>query len=92
MSDESANGRRDVYAYHIPENLKRSTAAVEFWRGANERFPKKSAALLRKYRPDMTERVLPGMGHCQFLHEQPEQYARLLDARVREGRAAEQAE
>ena len=78
------NACRDVYAYHIPENLKRQTAAVEFWRGSNEPYPKKSAALLREQLPNMTERVFPGMGHCQFLHEQPEEYAELVDAFVRE--------
>lgn len=75
---------RDVYAYHIPENLKRQVAAVEFWRGSNEPYPKKSAVLLREQLPNMTERVFPGMGHCQFLHEQPEEYAGLVDAFVRE--------
>jgi pimeloyl-ACP methyl ester carboxylesterase len=78
------NACRDVYAYHIPENLKRQTAAVEFWRGSNEPYPKKNAALLREQLPNMTERVFPGMGHCQFLHEQPKKYAELVDAFARE--------
>ena len=44
---------------------------------------KKSAALLKKYLPTMTERVFPDMGHCQFLHEHPEEYAALLDRTMR---------
>ena len=31
----------------------------------------------------MTERVFPDMGHCQFLHEHPEEYAALLDQTMR---------
>lgn len=75
---------REIYAYHIPESLNRTDYAVEFWRGSNEYYPKKSAELLRAYLPDMTERVFPNMGHCQFLHEQPNSYAELVDAFMRE--------
>ena len=75
---------REIYAYHIPESLNRIDYAVEFWRGSNEYYPKKSAELLRAYLSDMTERVFPNMGHCQFLHEQPNSYAELVDAFMRE--------
>ena len=71
---------REIYAYHISEDLRRTTSTVEFWRGSEEPYPKKSAALLKGILPHMTERVFPNMGHCQFLHERPEEYAALLDA------------
>jgi len=70
---------RDVYSYRISNKLKNTSSAVAFWRGSREAYPKKSAALLKKYLPTMTERVFPDMGHCQFLHEHPEEYAALLD-------------
>ena len=73
------NACRDVYSYQIPEGLRNTSSVVEFWRGSNEFYPKKGAKLLRKYIPDLEERVFPGMGHCQFLHEHPEEYADLLD-------------
>ena len=38
-----------------------------------------ATALLKARVPAMTERVFPDMGHCQFLHEHPEEYAVLLD-------------
>ena len=31
----------------------------------------------------MTDRVFPNMGHCQFLHEHPQEYAALLDQTMR---------
>ena len=70
---------RDVYSYRISDSLRNASARVEFWRGSREAYPKKGAALIKKYLPAMTERVFPAMGHCQFLHEQPEEYAALLD-------------
>lgn len=74
------NACKDVYAYRIPEGLKNTNSEVVYWRGANEAYPKKTAVLLKKVLPKMTERVFPCMGHCQFLHEHPEEYAALLDA------------
>ncbi len=74
---------RETYAYHIFEDLKRTTSAVEFWRGSEEPYPKKSAALLKKLLPGMTERVFANMGHCQFLHERPKEYAMLLEEYMR---------
>ena len=38
-----------------------------------------ATTLLNARVPAMTERVFPDMGHCQFLHEHPEEYAVLLD-------------
>ena len=74
---------RDVYSYRISNKLKNTSSAVAFWRGSREAYPKKSAAQLKKYLPTMTERVFPDMGHCQFLHEHPEEYAALLDRTMR---------
>lgn len=71
---------REVYAYRISENLRSTSSQVEFWRGSREAYPKKGAALLRGFLPSMTERIFPHMGHCQFLHEYPGEYASLLDA------------
>lgn len=70
---------REVYAYRISESLRNTSSAVEFWRGSREAYPKKGAALLRERIPAMTEQVFPNMGHGQFLHEQPEEYATRLD-------------
>ena len=70
---------REVYAYRVSDNLSNTASAVEFWRGSREAHPKKGAALLKARIPAMTERAFPGMGHCQFLHEHPEEYAALLD-------------
>lgn len=79
------NACRDVYSYRIPEGLRNTSSAVEFWRDSNEFYPEKSAELLRKYLPDLKERVFPNMGHCQFLHEHPEEYAKLLDSVMKQG-------
>ncbi len=74
---------REVYAYHISEDLRRTSSAVEFWRGSEEPYPKRSAALLKEMLPDMTERIFPNMGHCQFLHEHPGEYVALLERYMR---------
>jgi len=73
------NACREVYAYRISESLRETSSSVEFWRGSREAYPKKGAALLRERVPAMTERVFPNMGHCQFLHEHPEEYAARLN-------------
>ena len=77
------NACRDVYSYRISDELRNISSTVEFWRGSREPYPKKGAALLKKYLPSMTERVFPDMGHCQFLHEHPQEYAALLDETMR---------
>ena len=73
------NACRDVYSYRISDKLSNTSSMVEFWRGSREPYPAKGAALLKKHLPTMTERVLPNMGHCQFLHEHPKEYAALLN-------------
>lgn len=77
------NACRDVYSYQISDELRNTSSAVEFWRGSREPYPAKGAELLKKFLPSMTERVFPDMGHCQFLHEHPEEYANLLDQTMR---------
>ena len=77
------NACRDVYSYRISDMLRNTSSMVEFWRGSQEAYPKKGAALLKEYLPKMTERVFPGMGHCQFLHEHSEEYAALLNQTMR---------
>lgn len=54
------------------ENYK---GTVLFWRGSNERYPKKSAALLKKYLPDLIDVEIENMGHGQYLHEHSDEYA-----------------
>ncbi len=39
----------------------------------------KECIVASNYVPNMTERIFPDMGHCQFLHEHPEAYAKLLN-------------
>ena len=73
---------REVYSYRVSDNLKNTSSIVEFWRGGWEAYPKKGAALLRERIPTMTEQVFPHMGHCQFLHEYPEEYAARLDQKM----------
>ena len=77
------NACREVYSYRISDNLRNTSSMVEFWRGSQEAYPKKGAALIRKFVPSMTEHVFPQMGHCQFLHEHPEEYAVMLDQFMR---------
>lgn len=64
-----------VYKYNIPENIRNYKGTVQFWRGLNEQYPKKSAALLKKYLPDLTDVEIEDMGHGQYLHEHSDEYA-----------------
>lgn len=67
-----------VYRYNIPENIRNCKGTVLFWRGSNERYPKKSAALLKKYLPAVIDVEIEYMGHGQYLHEHSEEYASKL--------------
>lgn len=49
-----------------------------FWRGSEEPIPAKSEKILREYLPQMKTEVFEGMGHGQFLHEHPQEYAEKL--------------
>lgn len=64
-----------VYRYSIPENIRNYKGTVLFWRGSNEQYPRKSAALLRQYLPAITEVEIESMGHGQYLHEHSDEYA-----------------
>ena len=67
-----------VYQYSIPENIKNYKGTVLFWRGSNEQYPRKSAALLKKYLPAMMDVEIEHMGHGQYLHEHSDEYASKL--------------
>lgn len=67
-----------VYRYRIPETIRAYKGTVLFWRGSNERYPKKSAALLRRYLPDLRETEMEHMGHGQYLHEHSDEYVHRL--------------
>lgn len=67
-----------IYKYSIPETIRNFKGTVLFWRGSNERYPRKSAALLKKYLPDVMDVEIEGMGHGQYLHEHSDEYARKL--------------
>lgn len=67
-----------VYKYDIPYGLKNFKNPVMFIRGTNERYPKKSARILKKYLPQLKEKVYHNMGHGQYLHEHSAEYARDL--------------
>lgn len=64
-----------VYTYTIPEKICKYRGEVVVWRGSNERYPRKSAALLKRYLPDLMDVEMENMGHGQYLHEHSEQYA-----------------
>lgn len=69
-----------VYKYSIPEKIRNYKGTVVFWRGSNERYPEKSAALLKKYLPGMADVEIENMGHGQYLHEHSAEYAlRLIE-------------
>lgn len=72
------NACKYLYHYQIPESLRKFTDPVLFWRGSEESIPAKSEEKLRGYLPQMTSEVFEGMGHGQFLHEHPEEYAEKL--------------
>ena len=67
-----------IYHYQISENLKNFSNPVLFWRGSEEPIPAKSEKILRDYLPQMKTEVFEGMGHGQFLHEHPQEYAEKL--------------
>lgn len=79
------NACRDLFHYHLPAGLSAYAGPVEFWRGSKEPFPARSAELLRPLLPQMRERVFPGMGHGQWLHEHPTEYAEGLLAFLVQG-------
>ena len=77
-ADTIKNACDFVYTYSIPEKIRNYKGAVLFWRGSNEQYPRKSAALLKKYLPDLIDVELANMGHGQYLHEHSDEYASKL--------------
>ena len=64
--------------YKIPENLKKFSNPVLFWRGSEEPIPANGEKKLKEYLPQMASEVFENMGHGQFLHEHPKEYAEKL--------------
>lgn len=77
-SNTIINACEFVYKYEIPLKLKDFRNPVLFLRGEEERYPKKSAVILKKHLPQMEEKVFKKMGHGQYLHEHPAAYANEL--------------
>lgn len=67
-----------VYKYHIPDNIGTFKGAVSFWRGENEKYPRKSSILLKKHLPNIIDEEIKNMGHGQYLHEHSKEYAQKL--------------
>ena len=72
------NACKYIYHYKFPENLSEFSNPVMFWRGSEEPISEKSERKLREYLPQMKIEVFEGMGHGQFLHDHPKQYAEKL--------------
>jgi len=72
------NACEDIYTYDIPDGLREFRGPALFWHGENEPYPVESAKMLKEYMPQMETEIFPGMGHGQFLHEHPEEYAEKL--------------
>ncbi|MCH5194841.1 MAG: alpha/beta hydrolase [Oscillospiraceae bacterium] len=77
-SETIINACEFVYKYDIPTGLSNYKDPVLFLRGSGESYPRKSAAILKNYLPQMEEKVFDGMGHGQYLHEHPAEYAKIL--------------
>ncbi len=69
------NACKFIYYYKIPKNLSRFSNPVLFWRGSDDLIPAKSEKILREYIPQMGTEVFERIGHGQFLHEHPKEYA-----------------
>lgn len=72
------NACKFIYHYKVPENLSKFSNRVMFWMGSEEPIPAKSEKILGEYLPQMKTEVFEGMGHGQFLHEHPQEYAEKL--------------
>ena len=77
-SDTIINACEFVYKYDIPIGLSNYRNPILFLRGSRESYPKKSAIILKKYLPQLEEKVFREMGHGQYLHEYPCEYANEL--------------
>lgn len=72
------NACRDLYHYDMPANLSNFANPVLTIMGSREPIPMKSEAVLRPYLPHMETQVIRDMGHGQFLHDRPSEYAERL--------------
>lgn len=72
------NACKFIYHYKVQKNLTKFSNPVMFWRGSEDPIPEKSEKVLIEYLPQMETEVFEGMGHGQFLHEHPKEYAEKL--------------
>lgn len=72
------NACKYIYHYKIKDNLRNFRGQVLFIRGSEEPLPARGQKLLKAYLPQMKSQVFQGMGHGQFLHEHPREYAENL--------------
>ena len=62
----------------MKETIRDYKKPIIFWHGSNEPYPVKSVRLLKRYLPQLKERVFDNMGHGQMLNEHPSEYAKLV--------------
>lgn len=67
-----------VYTYNISPNIHNYKGTILLWRGSNEHYPRKGAALLKKHFPNLIDLEIENMGHGQYLHEHSNEYANEL--------------
>lgn len=67
-----------IYKYEIPKNLKNYNNTVLFLRGSKEKYPKKTAKILRKHLPQLQEKVFNNSAHGEYLHKHPLEYTNEL--------------
>ena len=72
------NACLSVYKYEMKETIREYKKPIVFWHGSNELYPEKSVRLLKRYLPQLEERVFDNMGHGQMLNEHPSEYAKLI--------------
>ncbi|WP_297688593.1 alpha/beta hydrolase [uncultured Anaerococcus sp.] len=65
-----------IFHYQINENLRNFHEPVLFLRGSQEPVPEISQENLIKYLPQIKVEIFEGLGHGQFLHENPQSYAK----------------
>ncbi len=72
------NACMSLYTYDIKKGLRLHEGPVVIWYGSNEKYPAKSARLIKGYLPRLKRRVFRNMGHGQVLNENPYIYARRI--------------
>ncbi|MBR3534991.1 MAG: alpha/beta hydrolase [Oscillospiraceae bacterium] len=66
---------REVYHYKMDDRLRKYSGAIEFWCGAREQWPIRSADMIKKYLPQLKVHLFEKMGHGQYLYQYPADYA-----------------